>query len=177
MNRPCDPLCRLNGLCRAQTPTHGTGSRRVLLPQPGHRSHQRRDPESRQRPHQRQGLINYRNIRFCDEQGRENRTVELVPDRAPLIEWAFKAYASGSWTVTQLHDELTSRGLRSLPTPKRPAKPLAVSTAYWLLTSPYYKGDVIYRGTRCKGNRPRPRPHRSLVPGSVRAHRAPVRRR
>lgn len=71
-----------------------------------------------------------------------------------MIEWAFKAYASGNWSVSQLHDELTSRGLRSLPTPKRPAKPLAVSTVHRLLTNPYYKGDVIYRGTRYKGNHP-----------------------
>ena len=78
-----------------------------------------------------------------------------------MIEWAFKAYASGNWSVSQLHDELTSRGLRSLPTPKRPAKPLAVSTIHRLLTNPYYKGDVIYRGTRYKGNHP------ALVPAEV----------
>ena len=78
-----------------------------------------------------------------------------------MIEWAFKAYASGNWSVSQLHDELTSRGLRSLPTPKRPAKPLAVSTIHRLLTNPYYKGDVIYRGTRYKGNHP------ALVPADV----------
>lgn len=52
------------------------------------------------------------------------------------------------------HHELTSRGLRSLPTPKRPTEPLAVSTTHRLLTNPYCKGDVIYRGTRCKGNHP-----------------------
>ncbi len=105
--------------------------------------------------------IGYRNIRLRDDQGRENRTIELDPDRAPLIEWAFKAYASGNWTVSQLHDELTSRGLTTLPTPKRPAKPLAVSSVHRLLTNPYYKGDVVYRGTRYKGNHP------ALVPAEV----------
>ena len=72
--------------------------------------------------------------------------MQLDLERAPLIEWAFKAYASGNWTVSQLHDELTSRGLVSLPTPKRPSKPLAVSSVHRLLTNPYYKGDVTYRG-------------------------------
>lgn len=105
--------------------------------------------------------IGYRNIRLRDDQGRENRTIELDPDRAPLIEWAFKAYASGNWTVSQLHDELTSRGLTTLPTPKRPSKPLAVSSVHRLLTNPYYKGDVVYRGTRYKGNHP------ALVPAEV----------
>ena len=65
--------------------------------------------------------IGYLNVRKRDELGRELRTIELDPERAPMIEWAFKAYASGDWSVSQLHDELTSRGLRSLPTPKRPA--------------------------------------------------------
>src|SRR5699024_12195865 len=63
----------------------------------------------------------YLNVRTRDGMGREVRTVELDPERAPLIEWAFKAYASGNWTVSQLHDELTSRGLVRVPTPKRPA--------------------------------------------------------
>ncbi len=98
--------------------------------------------------------IGYLNVRKRDELGREVRTIELDPERAPMIEWAFKAYASGNWSVSQLHDELTSRGLRSLPTPKRAAKPLAVSTVHRLLTNPYYKGDVVYRGTRYKGNHP-----------------------
>ena len=105
--------------------------------------------------------IGYLNVRTRDELGRELRTIELDPERAPMIEWAFKAYASGDWSVSQLHDELTSRGLRSLPTPKRPAKPLAVSTVHRLLTNPYYKGDVVYRGTRYKGNHP------PLIPAEV----------
>ena len=105
--------------------------------------------------------IGYLNIRTRDELGRELRTIQLDPERAPMIEWAFKAYASGNWSVSQLHDELTSRGLRSLPTPKRPAKPLAVSSVHRLLTNPYYKGDVVYRGTRYKGNHP------PLIPAEV----------
>ncbi|GAA3958402.1 hypothetical protein GCM10022231_17410 [Gordonia caeni] len=105
--------------------------------------------------------IGYFNVRIRDDQGREVRTVELDPERAPLIEWAFKAYASGNWTVSQLHDELASRGLVSLPTPKRPSKPLAVSSVHRLLINPYYKGDVVYRGTRYKGT------HTALVAPEV----------
>lgn len=105
--------------------------------------------------------IGYLNVRVRDELGREVRTVQLDPDRAPLIEWAYKAYASGSWTVSQLHDELTSRGLMSLPSPKHPSKPIAVSSVHRLLTNPYYKGDVIYRGVAYKGA------HDPLVPAEV----------
>src|SRR5699024_350128 len=35
--------------------------------------------------------IGYLIARTRDDQGREVRTVELDPERAPLIEWAFKA--------------------------------------------------------------------------------------
>ena len=105
--------------------------------------------------------IGYKNIRVFDEVGRELRTVELDPERAPLIEWAFKAYASGDWTVTQLHAELADRGLVTAPTPKRASKPLAISSVHRLLTNPYYKGDVIYRGVRHKGA------HQPLVPAEV----------
>lgn len=40
--------------------------------------------------------IGYLNIRTTDALGREERTVEHDPERAPMIEWAFKAYASGN---------------------------------------------------------------------------------
>ena len=40
--------------------------------------------------------IGYLNVRTRDELGRELRTIELDPERAPIIEWAFKAYASGT---------------------------------------------------------------------------------
>ncbi|MBB1516935.1 recombinase family protein [Tessaracoccus sp. MC1679] len=105
--------------------------------------------------------IGYLNVRVRDELGREVRTVQLDPERAPLVEWAFKAYASGDWTVSQLHEELTARGLVSVPTPKRPANPLAVSSVHRLLTNPYYKGDVTYRGVNYKGA------HSPLVPAEV----------
>lgn len=38
-------------------------------------------------------------------------TVEIDPERAPLVEWAFESYASGDWTPSQLHKELTARRL------------------------------------------------------------------
>jgi site-specific DNA recombinase len=49
----------------------------------------------------------------------------------------------------------------SLPTPKHPSKPLAVSSVHRLLTNPYYKDDVIYRGVVYKGA------HKPLVPAEA----------
>jgi len=39
--------------------------------------------------------IRYINVRKWDDVGREHRTVEIDPERAKLVTWAFKAYATG----------------------------------------------------------------------------------
>jgi hypothetical protein len=66
--------------------------------------------------------IGYLNVREIVD-GREIRTVAVDPDRAPLIQWAFQAYATGEYTVSQLAEEMARRGLRSLRRRKMPAKP------------------------------------------------------
>ena len=105
--------------------------------------------------------IGYRNIRVLTESGHELRTVELDPDRAPLIKLAFESYATGDWTLNTLLDELTARGLTSSPTPKRPAKPIHVSTLHRTLQNPYYKGVIVYDGLEHDAT------HEPLVPVDV----------
>lgn len=90
--------------------------------------------------------IGYLNVRKRDEQGREYRTVEIDPERAHLIRWAFTAYATGDYTVTDLLTETTARGLTTVPTPKRPSGPVGRSTFFKLLRNPYYIGQVPYKG-------------------------------
>lgn len=90
--------------------------------------------------------IGYLNVRRTDDNGREIRTVEVDPERAPLIRWAFEHYAEGETSVTGLLRELTARGLLTVPTPKRPSKPLGKNTLYKLLTNPYYAGVIRYKG-------------------------------
>lgn len=92
-----------------------------------------------------------RNIQIRTEQGYELRTVEFDQGRAPLVKWAFEAYATGDWTLSTLLEELTLRGLTSAPSPKRPAKPLFVSTLHRMLQNPYYKGTIIYDGVAYDG--------------------------
>ena len=90
--------------------------------------------------------IGYLNVRRTDDAGREIRTVEVDAERAPLIAWAFERYAGGDTSVTALLRDLTARGLVSVPTPKRPAKPLGKNALYRVLTNPYYAGVIRYRG-------------------------------
>lgn len=95
--------------------------------------------------------VGYLNVRRTHEQGREIRTVEVDPERAPLIRWAFETYAKGETSVTGLLRDLTARGLTTVPSPQRPSKPLGKNTLYKLLTNPYYAGIIRYKGAMHPG--------------------------
>ena len=94
--------------------------------------------------------LGYRNVRHFDN-GREIRTVEVDPERGPLMAWAFEAYATGDWTIRNLLVELTERGLTTAPGPKTASKPLSDSQLHTLLRHPYYMGLVRYQGVLYPG--------------------------
>jgi hypothetical protein len=60
-------------------------------------------------------------------------------------------YATGDWSMTQLHRELTARGLTTRATPRRASKPIRLSSLQRILTNPYYKGDITYHGVTYRG--------------------------
>jgi site-specific DNA recombinase len=95
--------------------------------------------------------IGYRHGRTINPVGRELRTVEIDPERAPLIRWAFEAFATGDWTASQLNAELTRRGLTSRATPKHPSKPLNDNQINAMLHRAYYRGAVTYNGAEYAG--------------------------
>lgn len=95
--------------------------------------------------------LGYLNVTKRDELGREMRVVEPDPDRARLVKWAFEAYATGNYSTITLREELIDRGLTTTPTPKRPAREPALSTIHQMLTNPYYKGQVCFRGASYDG--------------------------
>lgn len=95
--------------------------------------------------------LGYLNVRVTNNDGREVRTVVVDPERAPLITWAFKAYATGDWTLKQLADELERQGLTTRPTPRSPGRPIKFNSLHKILSTPYYKGEVTYRGVRYPG--------------------------
>lgn len=94
--------------------------------------------------------VGYLNVRQIVN-GLEGRTVEVDPERAPLVRWAFQAYATGDWTIRRLLAELTERGLTTVPGPKTPARPLTVSHLHRMLRHPYYVGIVRYQGVLYEG--------------------------
>jgi site-specific DNA recombinase len=98
--------------------------------------------------------LGYRPVRIFTEDGREVRSVEIDPERGPLVQQAFEMYSTGEWTVRTLLEELTPKGLVSRPTPKRPSRPITISALHELLRNPYYIGIVDYRGVRYDGKHP-----------------------
>ena len=101
--------------------------------------------------------LGYRNVRTRDEQGREVRTVELDPERAPLMRLAFSEYATGRWTVRQIAEHLSGLGLDVPATPSKAARPLSANRLQNLLRHPYYRGVVTFQGVEYPGN------HEALV--------------
>jgi site-specific DNA recombinase len=94
--------------------------------------------------------IGYSNVREIIN-GREARVVEIDPERGPLMTWALTEIALRPRPIRILHAEVTDKGLRTSPGPKRPAKPLTISQFHRCLRNPYYKGHVVYRGVTYAG--------------------------
>ena len=94
--------------------------------------------------------LGYHHVRTT-QNGREVRGVEIDPERAPLVKWAFEAYADGDWTLRRLLTELCERGLTSRGGPRTPAKPIGMAVLHGMLTNPYYIGVVVYQGVSYPG--------------------------
>ena len=92
---------------------------------------------------------------------REVRVVEVDPERAPLIQWAFEAYASGEWTLSNLTEALHAKGLRMPPRKGNAATAIHRSRVNALLCNRYYLGYVTFRGVEYEGR------HQPLIPESL----------
>lgn len=95
--------------------------------------------------------LGYKNIRVIDDKGREDRTVILDEERAPLVQLAFENYATGDWTINDLAEYLALRGLTTQATPKVPSKPIDKGVLNNILINPYYKGQVYFQGALYPG--------------------------
>jgi site-specific DNA recombinase len=78
--------------------------------------------------------------------GQEVKGVEIDEERADHIRWAFAAYATGNWSITQIEEALAERGLKSRTTQAFPGTPINHAQVHRMLTNPYYIGKVTHRG-------------------------------
>ena len=95
--------------------------------------------------------LGYRNV-ITTKNGQEARIVVVDEVRGPLVAWAFEAYASGEWTLRRLAEELTLRGLTTVPTASLPEKPVTVQLLSKVLHNPFYVGEVVYQGVHYAGS-------------------------
>lgn len=104
--------------------------------------------------------IGYLNVREWVD-GREIRTVEIDPERAPLVKVAFDLYATGDYSLLDLCTILEARGLRSRGGRKTSAKALGTNRLSQLLRNDYYIGIVNYAGRSYTGR------HEPLIDGAT----------
>ena len=97
--------------------------------------------------------VGYLNVRKRID-GREVRTIQIDPDRAEHVRWAFRAYASGDYTVRQLTSALEARGLTTVATACYPETALSVSKVHRMLRNRYYIGYFTWDGVEYEGNHP-----------------------
>ncbi|BDG00060.1 hypothetical protein AoKodu_23600 [Actinomyces oris K20] len=69
---------------------------RVLFAEPGPRSPQRHDPESAIGGTSTKAPLGYLNVRTTDARGRESRVIQVDPERADLVRFAFTATPPGT---------------------------------------------------------------------------------
>lgn len=74
------------------------------------------------------------------------RWIEVDPDRAPLVRWAFEEYATGSWSLATLRLALIDKGLTNFA-----GKPISLNGLYKILTNAYYTGTVPFQGAYYEG--------------------------
>jgi hypothetical protein len=96
--------------------------------------------------------IGYLNVQHFDgSSSKPVRRVELDPERAPLVSWAFEAYATGHYTIRQLTEELADRGLTIRPTKVKGAVPLLPQNVHMMLSKRVYVGLVSWKGVEYPG--------------------------
>lgn len=89
--------------------------------------------------------LGYLNVRK-DYGGRLVNTIDVDPERAPLVAWAFEQYATGEYSISQLRSLMEEQGLTTRPSPSRPSNPVSNSRLAGILRDPYYTGVIRYKG-------------------------------
>lgn len=88
--------------------------------------------------------LGYRNV-WQDPAG-DRRTIEPDPEATPLVQEAFRLYATGRFALSQLCRRLHERGLRA----RRGAR-LTPPRLHGILRNPFYYGWIRWRGIELQG--------------------------
>ncbi len=93
--------------------------------------------------------VGYKNIRIDGQGGRFGEAV-IIPDeeQAPLVRQAFELYGTGEWTLTDLHQEMTHRGLSARK------GTISRSRLAKMLKNKAYLGKVVWNGVEYPGSHP-----------------------
>lgn len=86
--------------------------------------------------------------------GVEVKSVIVDEDKAPHIQWAFAQYATGEWSISSLRDALEERGLKTKDTTKYVGQPFSHAQVHRMLTQPYYKRLIRFKGMLFDGKHP-----------------------
>jgi len=89
--------------------------------------------------------LGYLNVRI-DFEGRQVNTVEVDPERAPLVRHAWELYATGDYSLDTLSHVMADQGLMTRPTSRWPSQPVSANKFSQMFRDPYYLGKVRYRG-------------------------------
>jgi site-specific DNA recombinase len=84
-------------------------------------------------------------------EGRRVSTVQIDEERAPIIQWAFQAYATGQYSLNRLTDMLGAKGLVTLHRKGSSPKTLSRSQVHRMLQNKYYIGKVRWNGAEHDG--------------------------
>ena len=89
--------------------------------------------------------LGYLNVRK-DFGGRLVNTIDVDPERGPLVAWAFEQYATGQYSISQLCSLMEEQGLTTRASPTRSERPVSNSRLAGVLRDPYYTGINRYKG-------------------------------
>jgi site-specific DNA recombinase len=94
--------------------------------------------------------IGYKNVRET-VQGRSIAKVVIDDEAAPLVNLAFRLYATGDYSISRITEVLDKRGLRFQHSKKRPPQALSRSAIAAMLTNKFYLGVISYEGVDYPG--------------------------
>ena len=89
--------------------------------------------------------VGYKNVR---EGSRGIAKIVVDPETSPIIQEAFKLYATGNWSVEDVRDFLFDKGIGHR---KGGKGSMGLNGVHKLLMNPFYTGVVVYKGVQYDG--------------------------